>query len=139
MTKRSLGPRAEHRQLEKLRVDASATIAHRFPDLRSLTVELGFQSQESAGGGSKIRYCVNIENVKSVFRFDCPNRECIGGDFDLSAQLTEAIIQHKQTVVGESCCPGWLSKTTVGTRRCEHKLHYQLTLAYGDSRPCWTG
>jgi hypothetical protein len=134
MAKRHLGPRAEYRQQERRRADNSASIAERFPDLKSLTAELGFQNPEGGGGGNLIRYSVNISNAKSVFRFDCPNVECIGGDFDLSAELTDAVAEHRSTAVGEFCCQGWRSKATVGTRRCQHKLWYRLTLGYHDLR-----
>jgi hypothetical protein len=135
MSKRPLGPRAEYRQQERQRAESSATIAERFPDLKSLTAELAFQNRDNGGGSSQIRYSVNIHNAKSVFRFDCPNLECVGGDFDLSAELTEAVVKHRATAIGESCCQGWLSKTTVGTRRCPHKLLYRLTLGYAASLP----
>lgn len=133
MPKRCLGPRAEYRQQERQRAEDSATIAEKFPDLKALTIELAFQNPEGGGSASQIRYCVNIDNAKSVFRFDCPNGECIGGDFDLSVELTEAVAGHHPTAAGEFRCQGWRSKALVGTQRCQHKLAYRLTLRYDDS------
>jgi hypothetical protein len=128
--KKHLGPRAEHRLREKERVDASQPIASRFPELKSLAVELDFHNRGGANNGSVVRYNVNVQNAKSVFRFDCPNPECIGGDFDLSTELANAITQHQASVSGDTSCQGWLSKHSIGNRRCEHRLSFRIDLTY---------
>ena len=50
---------------------------------------------------------VNLKHAKSVFRFDCQNKECIRGDFDLSDVLAEAIAAQRTTAIGELRCKGW--------------------------------
>jgi hypothetical protein len=66
-----------------------------------------------------------------VFRLDCPNSECIGGDFDLSEALTQTVAAREGTATGEMCCQGWLSKTTIDRLHCHNILRYKLSLEYG--------
>jgi hypothetical protein len=130
MASRNIGPRAEYRRRENQRALDSDTLADRFPQLKSLTVDLAYFSAESTGQNNAIRYTVNLANARSVFRFDCPNSECVGGDFDLSDDLTKAYAARRRTAVGERCCQGWRSKASVGTFRCQNILRYTLSLGY---------
>lgn len=124
------GPRAEYRQQEELRIKSSVSLADRFKQLKSLTVDLAFYNPEGVTRTSQIKYSVNIANAKSAFSFSCPNNECVRGDFDLSAALAKAIAGRKKSVSGEMCCQGWRSKTSIDTVRCGNILRYKLTLAY---------
>lgn len=124
------GPRAEYRQQSELRIKASASLAEKFKQLKSLTVDLAFYNPEGVTRTSQIKYSVNIENAKSAFSFSCPNNECVRGDFDLSEHLAKAIAARKKSVSGEMCCEGWRSKTSIDTVRCANILRYKLTLGY---------
>ena len=130
MHQQKFSPRAEYRRQEGERVQNSATLAERFGDLKSLTVDLAFFSPEALNCSSQLKYTVNLAHAKSVFRFDCPNQECVEGDFDLSAELANAIAAHHTTVSGEAVCQGWRSKTAIDTGRCGHILLYKLTAGY---------
>lgn len=123
-------PRADYRLQESLRTKESPSLAEKFPQLKSLTVELAYFSAEGVNKNSQISYSVNPAHAKSVFRFDCYNHECIRGDFDLSAVLAEAVAGHRGNVTGEMSCTGWLSKTTIDRIRCGNILRYQLSLEY---------
>jgi len=124
------GPRAEYRHEEGERVKNSASLAERFGQLKALTVDLTYLGPESLSPLSEVRYTVNLAHAKSVFRFDCPNEECVQGDFDLSAALGSAIAAGRTSASGESICPGWRSKTTIGKVSCSHILRYKLTVGY---------
>lgn len=130
MHHQKLGPRAEYRQREVQRVKDSATLAERFGELKSLTVDLAFFGPESLSHSSQLKYTVNLAHAKSLFRFDCPNQECVGGDFDLSAPLANAIGARLTTVTGELVCQGWRSKTVIDRVPCGHILRYKLTVGY---------
>lgn len=136
--RRHLGPRAEHRQRENLRANSSATIAEKFPELKSLTADLEYRNSDAGGPHSQIKYRVNIANARSVFLFDCPSSECIAGDFDLSHELTDACARHNATVEGELRCQGWRSKSAIGTCRCHYLLRYRLNLEYDKAAPTET-
>jgi len=128
-------PRADYRQAEDLRTRESASLSEKFPLLKSLTVEFGYFSPEGLSRNSQIKYTVNPGHAKSVFRLDCPNNECVAGDFDLSEALARAVAAREATVNGEMCCQGWLSKTTIDRVHCHNILRYKLTLEYGAHVP----
>jgi len=124
------GPRAEYRRQENLRIQESASIAEQFRQLKGLTVNLAFYSSEGVTKNSEIKYTVNLAHAKSLFRFDCHNHECVGGDFDLSQDLANAVAKRQAIVTGEACCQGWLSKATIDRVRCNNILRYKLSLVY---------
>ena len=124
-------PRLDYRQEEARRTDASLSLSQKFHDLKSLTVEFAYFSPAGATRNSQMKYTVNPDYAKSVFRLDCHNAECIRGDFDLSETLARAAAAHQTTVTGEMVCQGWLSKTTIDRIPCHNILRYKLTLEYG--------
>jgi hypothetical protein len=124
------GLRFEYRDRERQRVKDSPSMADRFRGLKTLTVLLDFCDPKAGFLNRRIKYSVNVENAKSVFRFDCQNSECIQGDFDLSKQLATAVGQKRKAVTGELLCQGWQSKEKVDTVRCHTILRYNLTLGY---------
>jgi hypothetical protein len=130
MHHQKLGPRAEYRQQEGQRVSNSATLAERFGELKSLTLDLAYFGPGDLTRSSQLKYTANLAHAKSVFRFDCPNQECVNGDFDLSADLANAVAAHHTTVTGEVKCQGWRSKTTIDKVSCGHVLRYKLTAGY---------
>ena len=131
MRQQRFTPRADYRQQENQRTQASATLSEKFPELKSLTVDFGYLSSERIRRNSQIKYTVNPGHAKSVFRLDCPNSECVGGDFDLSEALAKAVAARQATVMGELCCQGWLSKTTIDHTHCHNIIRYTLSLEYG--------
>ena len=128
-------PRTDYRRQESQRTQESVSLSEKFRELKSLTVELVYFSAEGVTRNRQIKYTVNPEHAKSVFRFDCLNEECIRGDFDLSEALVQAVAAHQTTVTGEMCCQGWLSQTTLEQTRCHEILRYKLTLGYATPAP----
>lgn len=76
-------------------------------------MKLGCFSSEGVTRNHQIKYTVNPEHAKSVFRLDCANQECVAGDFDLIEALAQAVAARRATVSGEMCCEGWLNKATI--------------------------
>ena len=123
-------PRKEHRQQENQRIEDSASLATTFRELKSLTVDLEYFTRECFTRSSAIKYSVNLANAKSRFRFNCPNEQCVGGDFDLSEEVAKAVDAHETTATGEATCQGWRSTTEIGQARCHHILRYKLSAEY---------
>ncbi len=122
--------RTEYRMQESQRVEHSETLAQKFPNLNSLRASLDhFRPQGLVQIGS-LKLTFNLDHAKSLLRFDCPNPECVGGDFDLSAELAKAVAGHRKTVTGEVICQGWRSKTEIGVAHCHHTLRFKLSLGY---------
>lgn len=123
-------PRADYRLEEARRAAASVSLSQKFPDLKSLTVEFAYFSPEGVTRNSQIKYTVNPEHAKSVFRLDCINPECIRGDFDLSEVLARAVAGQQTTAAGEMSCQGWLNKANIERSHCHNILRYKLCLEY---------
>jgi len=123
-------PRNEYLLQEKQRTLESPSLAQTFSKLKSLTVDLSFYDPEGTIRNSQIKYTVNLEHAKTVFRFACQNHECVRGDFDLSDVLADAVAAHRTTESGEMCCEGWRSRATIDTVPCRNILRYKLTLGY---------
>lgn len=126
MFQKRAGPKAEYQERQRLRVHKSPTLAEQFPTLRSLTVTLEHHNSDALARRSHLKYIVNLDNAKSVFRFSCPNSECIRGDFDLSKEVAKAVAKHRTVVAGKLDCKG----TTIKRVRCANTLHYKLLLGY---------
>lgn len=122
--------RKEYRQQEAQRISDSASLADRFPGLKSLSVLLACFDPRGVTKKSELTYRVNLTKAKSVFHFLCPNTTCIGGDFDLSEELATVVAEHGKTASGEVRCQGWQSKAAVGEVHCHHILRYTLSLGY---------
>ena len=126
MFQKRQGPRAEYQQKQAQRVKNSPSLSDKFPALKSLTVKLDYQDADGGKKGSQLKYEVNLSNAKSVFRFKCPNSECIHGDFDLTEKLADAIAKHDTSVTGEMECKG----NTINRCRCGNVLRYTLLLKH---------
>jgi len=124
------GPRFEYREQEGQRVKESPSLSDTFPQLKSLAVDIGFFNSAGVTKNTQIKFLPNLDKAKSVFRIDCPNNGCIGGDFDLSDELARAVTEHRTTVTAEKSCEGWQSKTTIDTVHCHNILRYTLKLDY---------
>jgi hypothetical protein len=131
MHHRKFTPREDYRKQEAQRTHESASLSETFRDLKFLTVEFEYFSPEGVTRNRQIKYTVNPDHAKSVFRLDCANHECVGGDFDLSQVLAKAVAAQQATVTGEMCCQGWLSKASIHRIHCHNILRYKLSLAYG--------
>jgi hypothetical protein len=127
---RKLGPRAEYLQREHQRVKESTSLLERYKELKSLTVEVAYFESETEARRGEMKYTVNLDHAKSLFRFSCPNGECVGGDFDLSTELANAVANREEEVIGKMVCQGWRSRTTIGTVLCHNILRYKLSIGY---------
>jgi hypothetical protein len=95
-----------------------------------LTVDLDHYDDEGTSRSSQIKYTVNLEHAKSVFRVSCHNPECVGGDFDLSDALADAVSARDTSASGEIRCEGWRSRATIDTVPCGNILRYRFTMTY---------
>jgi hypothetical protein len=131
MKTQKIDPRAEYRLLQNERINASDRLDQKFPELKSLTVCLEYF--DAAGlrrdGGMKVK--PNLANAKSALYFNCRAGECIGGDYDLSEELSRAVAAKSKTVTGEKHCQGvrHSAKAKEGVP-CRNLLRYELRLGY---------
>jgi hypothetical protein len=130
MHPRKSSPRIEYRLQQSQRAKDSVSLAERFPRLGSLTVNLAYLDAENLTINSEMKYKVNVQHAKSVFCFVCPHGECVGGDFDLSEVLAEAVAGRRKLAAGEMRCQGWHKKAKLEKAPCQILLRYKLSLAY---------
>lgn len=123
-------PRAEFRLQQKIRVNNAATLAAKFPQLKSLMVQLFYFDRGGLTKTGEVRYKVNVANAKSVLSFTCPHGECAQGDFDLSEAVEAAIENRKKTVDGELRCAGTRVRFKGDKIPCGNLLRYKLNLGY---------
>lgn len=130
MSQKKIHPRAAHRQREGQRVQDSPTLAAKYPPLKSLAAEMAYCDHEKIARFNTIKYRFNLASAKSVIRFECPNFACVGGDYELSQELADAVAERRALVSGELSCQGWRSAATIATERCLNILRYQLSLSF---------
>ncbi len=127
---RKLNPRQEYRLNQRKRIEASPSMAKKFPRLKGLKVTLEFFD---AAGGTKqgeMKCKLNVEHAKAELWFACPGVDCTFGDFDLSEALAEAVAARHKVASGELRCEG---RRKHGGREpvvCGTVLRYKLTLNY---------
>lgn len=123
-------PRAAYRHEQGQRVLASPSLAATYPKLRTLTVDLELFDPQGLSRSSQVKYSVNLDHAKALFRFACQNHDCVAGDFDLSEVLATAVAARETMVVGELCCEGWRNRATIGSLKCRNLLRYKLAIRY---------
>jgi hypothetical protein len=125
-----LGARAEYQQDEARRVKESPTLAEKFQRLKSLSIDSTHISADTGAPSGRVNFTVNLQNARSVFRVQCPNTECVRGDFDLTKVLSSAVAAKRKQVTGKLVCRGWRNRATINTVACGNALHYKMTLGY---------
>src|SRR5690242_19158120 len=130
ITPRKTNPRAEYRLREIQRINSSASLAEKFPKLKSLKVELAYFDPDGLNKTGEVRYKVNVQHAKSVFSFVCQSAECLAGDFDLSDAVAQAVAKRRKAVEGEIRCHGTRLKPWEGESPCHNLLCYKLMLGY---------
>jgi hypothetical protein len=123
-------PRQEYRQKQRERIEASPLMAKKFPRLKGLkaTLEYFDSAGTTRNGGMKCR--LNVEHAKSALWFACPGAECIGGDFDLSEALAQAVRGRHKVATGELRCQGTRKHGDREPVVCGTVLRYKLNLDY---------
>lgn len=123
-------PRNEYLLQENQRVNESPLLTDKFPNLKSIALDLNYSDSGSTDRSSHIKYTYNLKTARSVFRVSCQNPECVRGDFDLSDVLDEALSKKSKSITNELCCQGWRSQSTIDSVPCAKILRYTLTLGY---------
>ena len=123
-------PRAEYRLREIERINNSASLAEKFPALKSLTADLAYFGPDGLSRNGEVRYKANVAHAKSIVSFACQNGECLAGNFDLSDAVTEAIARRRKFAEGEIRCQGSRERQKEGKRPCHNLLRYKLILGY---------
>jgi hypothetical protein len=123
-------PRQEYRLKQREQIEGSPSIAKKFPRLKGLTVTLEFFDAAGTTKQGEVKCKLNVEHAKSVLWFACPGVECICGDFDLSAALSEAVAKRSKVAEGELRCGGTRKRGDRELVACKTLLRYKFNLNY---------
>ena len=113
------------------RANDSACLSDKFPKLRSLTVELTYFEADGLAKKGGLKYKVNVQHARSLFLIVCPNCDCVGGGFDLSTAVSDAVGARRKVAGGEIQCLGSARISKQGdTVPCRYLLRFKLSLGY---------
>jgi len=124
-------PRAEYRLQRNARVNSSQNLAEKFPGLKNVSASLEYFDADGTTRNAAITSKLNVEHAKSIIWFNCVHVDCVGGDFDLTKELEQAISSRRKSVRGEIRCEGIRHyKDLRESAPCGSILRYKLTLGY---------
>jgi hypothetical protein len=123
-------PRQEYRLKQRQQIEASPLMVTEFPQLKTLKVNLEYFDASGATKNGEMKCKLNVEHARSVLWFACPGAECMGGDFDLSQPLAQAVAARKKVVAGELRCAGTRKRGDREIVPCHTLLRYTLNLKY---------
>jgi hypothetical protein len=128
---RKLSPRTQYRLLRNEQVNQSATLADTFPTVKALQVNVEFFDSTGTTRTGGMKYKVNLAHGKSHFCFNCVHDNCVGGDYDLTKELANAISGKVKVAEGEMRCAGTRHhRERKEQKPCQGILRYKLTLGY---------
>jgi len=128
---RKPNPRTEYRLRRTDQINSSPTLSEKFPKLKLLRVTVDFFDSSGVTRTGGMKYKVNLAHGRSLLSFNCVHPECIGGDYDLTEQLAQAIADKRKVVEGELRCQGTrYNKERKQEKPCQSILRYKLTLGY---------
>ena len=123
-------PRQEYRLKQREWIEASPSMAKKFPRLKAVKVMLEFFDASGSTKQGEMKCKLNVEHAKSVLWFACPGVECMCGDFNLSEALANAVAEHRKVAAGEMQCQGTRKRGDRGPVVCGTLLRYKLNLNY---------
>ena len=123
-------PRQEYRLKQRERIEASPSIATKFPRLKGLKVTLEFFDAAGSTKHGEVKCKLNVEHAKSALWFACSGVECTCGDFDLSGPLAKAVAGRGKVAAGELRCQGTRKQGDRQPVACGTLLRYKFHLNY---------
>ena len=123
-------PRQEYQLKQREEIDASPSMAKKYPTLKSLKVTLEYYDPSGLTKNGELKCKMNVAHAKSALWFACPAVECMKGDFDLSKALAQAVAERRKVATGELRCEGTRKRGDREPVPCQTLLRYRLTLTY---------
>ncbi len=93
-------PRQEYRSKQRELIEASPSMAEKFPRLKALAVTLEFFDPTGSTKQGEMKCKLNVEQAKSALWFGCPGVECICGDFGVGGGVDGGARDVKREVPG---------------------------------------
>jgi hypothetical protein len=99
-----------------------------FPNLELINFKFPFLY----GGYKQLIEIYITEIDKAFFKFNCINRDCIHGGFNLTGEIYEAVRKKTDKITGSSTCEGWqdYERYRAQNHKCLCKLTYEVYFKY---------
>ena len=130
MPPRKINPRAAYRLKQREQIEASPSMAKKFPRLKGLRVTLEFFDATGNTKQGQMKCKLYVEHARSAVWFACRGGECVGGDFDLSEAVAKAVAERRRVVTSELRCQGTRKRADREVVPCQTLLRYKLNLNY---------
>jgi hypothetical protein len=123
-------PRHEYRLRQREQIEASPSMAAKFPQLHGARVVLEYYDAAGSFKSGEMKCKLNVEHARSLLWFECPAMDCMEGDFELSNALAHAVEDRRKLVTGEIRCQGKRKRGEQQFESCGALLRYKLSLDY---------
>lgn len=126
-----IGRRRDHLAREQLRNERSAReqaagkLASRAPDLDSLSLDLDESRADGSLGDTHYVRRIVVEHAPALFHVPCSYPPCLGGGYELTQEILNAVAARKPRFEGTLRCSG-----RCGAVECGRVLRYVATATY---------
>lgn len=110
---------------------AASVLSEQFPAAREVVFELRFSDPDRKVSPSPHKRIFTAD-MQAFFEFQCPLKECGGGGFSLTREISNTLSGRRTEVAGKLQCQGKRKRENSGTSCCGLELHYQVTLLKKD-------
>ncbi|WP_028079821.1 hypothetical protein [Solimonas soli] len=116
---------AQRRQERQQNYDIAPTISERWPEVRSVAVDLRFARMERRTLPMPYRQ-IFLPPMRAFFAFLCPDPECRNGGFDLTPTIERGHARHGGAIHGTLACGGQRPTRERGWAACEIELQFDV-------------
>lgn len=112
------------RELRQRSYLAVPTLGKQFPKVEEIAIELRFVDPDKKLTLSPYKR-IFVSGMQAFFDFQCPIKECNGGGFNPTAEISKALGKSSAPYRGTMTCSGKRDRGDAG-KCCELELQYQV-------------
>lgn len=105
---------------------AVPTLGKQFPAIEEIAIELRFIDPDNKMHLSPYKR-IFASSMQAFFDFQCPIKDCAGGGFNPTADITKAMSRSAAPHSGKLTCQGKRDRGEGAGKRCELELQYTVT------------
>jgi|APSaa5957512535_1039671.scaffolds.fasta_scaffold29284_1 hypothetical protein len=105
-----------------------------YPELKEINFEFKIENPDglSISPNYKPSYSKSkrLPQHSACFQFECKDRECVNGGFNLTKEIKNMIQVHKLESSGQLICQGWQDPQRINQHHCLIELNYIIRILY---------
>jgi len=113
------------RELRQRSYLAVPTLGKQFPAIEEIAIELRFVDPDRKLYLSPYKR-IFASSMQAFFDFQCPIKECAGGGFNPTPEITKALSRSSEPHSGKMSCKGRRDRGEGGGKVCELELNYTV-------------